>query len=97
MRRWGQIADAKPDQWYADTAKQVYRPDLYMKAAQLLVEERKAKKEDFPASADGYRPPTNEFIDGLEYDGRKPNAYLDKFAIGLRGNQKIEGGNVVGK
>jgi nitrate/nitrite transport system substrate-binding protein len=97
MRRWGQIADAKPDQWYQDTAKQVYRPDLYLKAAQLLIEEGKAKKEDFPIGGDGYRPVTNEFIDGVEYDGRKPNTYLDKFAIGLRGNQKLDNGNVVGK
>jgi len=97
MRRWGQISDAKPDQWYGDTAKQVYRPDLYTKAAQLLIHEGKAKQEDFPLASDGYRAPTKEFIDGIEYDGRKPNAYLEKFAIGLRGNQKLDGGNVVGK
>jgi nitrate/nitrite transport system substrate-binding protein len=97
MRRWGQIAEGKPDQWYADTAKQVYRPDVYLKAAKLLVEEGKAKKEDFPWDTDGYRAPTKEFIDGIEYDGRTPNAYLQKLAIGLRGNQKIESGNVVGK
>jgi nitrate/nitrite transport system substrate-binding protein len=33
MRRWGQIAEDKPDQWYFDTAKAVYRPDLYDAAA----------------------------------------------------------------
>ena len=33
MRRWGQIAEAKPDQWYLDTAKAVYRTDLYDAAA----------------------------------------------------------------
>ncbi len=37
MRRWGQIADDKTDQWYFDTAKAVYRPDLYLAAAKKLV------------------------------------------------------------
>lgn len=94
MRRWGQIAEAKTDDWYADTAKKVYRPDIYLKAAQLLVEEGKAKKEDFPFGADGYKPATKEFIDGIEYDGRKPNDYINKFSIGLKSSQKIDGGNV---
>lgn len=97
MRRWGQIPEAKTDQWYAETAKKVYLPAVYLKAAQLLVDEKKARKEDFPWNTDGYRAPTREFIDGTEYDGRKPNDYLARFAIGLRGEQKIEGGAVVGK
>jgi len=97
MRRWGQIAEAKSDAWYADTAKQVYLPDVYLKAAQLLIDEKKAKKEDFPFGVDGYRAPTKEFIDGVEYDGRKPNAYLGKLTIGLKGAQTIDGANVVGK
>jgi nitrate/nitrite transport system substrate-binding protein len=97
MRRWGQIPEGKPDDWYARTASKVYRPDIYLKAAQLLVEEGRAKKEDFPFASDGYRAPTKEFIDGVEYDGRKPNAYLAQFAIGLKGQQKVEGGRVVGK
>jgi len=97
MRRWGQIAEAKADDWYAATAKQVYRPDVYLKAAQLLIEEGKAKKEDFPFASDGYRATTKEFIDGVEYDGHQPNAYLQKFAIGLKGTQTIANGDVVGK
>ena len=48
MRRWGQIAEAKPDGWYADVAKKVYRPEIYLKAAKLLVAEGKAKEADFP-------------------------------------------------
>jgi nitrate/nitrite transport system substrate-binding protein len=94
MRRWGQLPDAKPDAWYAEAAKQVYRPDIYLKAAQLLVDEGKAKREDFPWDSDGYRAPTTEFIDGIEYDGRTPNAYLTKFAIGLKGEQRVEGADV---
>jgi nitrate/nitrite transport system substrate-binding protein len=95
MRRWGQIPQAKPDEWYRDTAKAVYRPDIYLQAARLLVNEGKAKQEDFPWDSDGYRPPTKDFIDGVEYDGRTPNAYLAKLTIGLKGNQRVENGNVV--
>ncbi len=31
MRRWGQIPEHKPDSWYMDVAKKVYRPDIYEK------------------------------------------------------------------
>lgn len=86
MRRWGQISEAKPDSWYADVAKQVYRPDLYREAANELVSEGKAKAADFPAAdEDGYRAPSSDFIDGVTYDGRTPNAYLNSFQIGLKG------------
>ncbi len=88
MRRWGQIEDARPDSWYLDTAKKVYRPDIYLKAAQLLIDDGKAKKEDFPFGNDGFRAPSKDFIDGIEYDGRQPNAYIEKLKIGLKGSQK---------
>jgi len=97
MRRWGQIAEAKPDQWYLDMAKKVMRTDIYLKAAQLLIDEKKAKKEDFPFDGDGFRAPTADLIGGPVFDGKKPNAYIDSFAIGLKGNQKVEGGEIVGK
>lgn len=96
MRRWGQIAEAKPDAWYADTAKKVYKPDVYLKAAKALLDEGKVAKEDFPWESDGYRAPTAEFIDGISYDGKKPNDYLKKFSIGLKGAQKVENNKVVG-
>ncbi|MBP2297153.1 CmpA/NrtA family ABC transporter substrate-binding protein [Azospirillum rugosum] len=96
MRRWGQIAEAKPDGWYAETARKVYKPDVYLKAAKLLVEEGKAKEADFPWTSDGYKPVDSGFIDGIAYDGRKPNDYLSKLSIGLKGAQKVEGGQVVG-
>jgi nitrate/nitrite transport system substrate-binding protein len=89
MRRWGQIAEPKPDDWYHETAKQVYRPDVYLQAATRLVAEGKAQKGNFPFDTDGYRAPTAEFIDGIEYDGRHPNAYLRKFAIGLEGDEVV--------
>jgi nitrate/nitrite transport system substrate-binding protein len=88
MRRWGQIAEDKPDQWYFDTAKAVYRPDLYLAAAKQLVE-----KGVIPASAvpetDGFKAEQSGFIDGITYDGKQPNAYLAKFAIGLKPGQKV--------
>jgi len=91
MRRWGQIADYKPDSWYMDMAKQVYRPDLYAEAAKELIAEGKAQAGDFPdfASESGFRPPQSEFIDGITYDGTKPNAYLAQFPIGLKGKDKV--------
>ena len=94
MRRWGQIPEGKSDEWYHTVAKRVYLPDVYLKAARLLVAEGKAKKEDFPWDSDGFRPATKEFIDGVAYDGRKPNAYLEALSIGLKGDQRVEGGAV---
>lgn len=96
MRRWGQIAEAKPDAWYDETARSVYKPDIYLQAAKLLVEEGKSRQADFPWKSDGYKPVDNGFIDGIPYDGHKPNDYLAKQPIGLKGDQKIEGGQVVG-
>lgn len=98
MRRWGQIAEAKPDSWYDEVAKSVYRPDIYLKAAKLVVEDGYADKADFPWDSDGYKAPTpaGDVIDGIPYDGRKPNAYIDSLGIGLKGNQKVEGNAVVG-
>jgi nitrate/nitrite transport system substrate-binding protein len=90
MRRWGQIAEHKDDKWYDDTAKSVYRPDIYKKAAEALIAEGKLKKEDFPdfASESGYKPATSDFIDGVTYDGKKPNDYIDSFKIGLKKDEK---------
>lgn len=90
MRRWGQIAEDKPDSWYDEMAKRVYRADIYQTAAKSLIADGLAKAEDFPdfATETGYEPPTSEFIDGIEYDGRKPNDYINKFAIGLGAGEK---------
>jgi len=96
MRRWGQINEFKPDSWYLETAKKVYRPDIYMAAAKALVAEGKAKAGDFPADSEtGIKPPSADFIDGVSFDANKPNDYLTKFAIGLKGKQKVVGGKVV--
>ena len=95
MRRWGQIPDGKPDGWYMEMAKKVYKPETYLKAAKLLIAEGKAKPEDFPFDTDGFRPPQTEFIDGITFDGRKPNEYLAQFPIGLKGKEEDEGAEVV--
>lgn len=91
MRRWGQIAEQKPDSWYMDIAKKVYHPDIYEKAAKELIAEGKIPAEEFPnfATEDGYREPQKDFIDNVVYNGKKPNAYLKQFKIGLKGKDKI--------
>lgn len=91
MRRWGQIADAKSDGWYMDIAKEVYRPDIYQQAAESLIEDGVMSAKDFPDfnHEDGFRAPQKHFIDDIVYDGHQPNAYLNKFAIGLKGNDKV--------
>lgn len=91
MRRWGQIAEAKPDSWYMDIARQVYRPDIYEKAARELIAEGKIPASEFPDfdTEDGFRPPQREFIDGVTYDGTKPNDYLKQFKIGLKEDDKV--------
>ena len=96
MRRWGQIAESKPDSWYDEVAKKVYRPDIYLQAARMLVDEGLAAEADFPWDTDGYRDPQTEFIAGITYDGRKPNDYQQQFPIGLKGEQKVSGIEGVG-
>lgn len=95
MRRWGQIAEDKSDDWYAQTAKAVYRPDLYLGAAQKLVDDGVIPADSIPET-DGYRGEQGGFIDGVTYDGKKPNAYLAKFKIGLKEGQKVTASGVSG-
>ncbi|MEQ8837109.1 MAG: CmpA/NrtA family ABC transporter substrate-binding protein, partial [Lacipirellulaceae bacterium] len=82
MRRWGQITEPKPAEWYDTTAKEVYKPEIYLKAARMLVEEGLLEEADVPWDTDGYKPPTDEFIDGITYDGKKPIEYLNSHKIG---------------
>lgn len=90
MRRWGQIADAKPDDWYVQTAKRVFLPEIYRLAAAELVAEGHAQASDFPpADEDGFREPLADTIDGVVYDGHQPNAYLQQFSIGLKGDRTL--------
>ncbi len=95
MRRWGQIAEAKPDTWYDETAKQVYRPDLYKAAAEALVADGLASADQFDLDEDGYRDPTAAFIDGISFDPHQPNAYIDSLPVGLKGAETVQNGEVV--
>jgi len=89
MRRWGQIDEYKEDTWYDEVARDVYKPEIYLTAAKLLVEEGYVDEADFPWGSDGYREPTSEFIDQLAYDGKQPNAYIDSMQIGLKAKQRV--------
>lgn len=81
MRRWGQIPDSKPADWYDTKIKEIYRPDIWLKAATLLVEEGHIPATDIPET-DGYKEATTEFIDGKNYDAKDPIAYINSFKIG---------------
>ncbi|MDZ4307158.1 CmpA/NrtA family ABC transporter substrate-binding protein [Allopontixanthobacter sp.] len=93
MRRWGQISEDHPDAWYAETAKSVYRPDLYLAAANMLVEKRIIPSNSVPET-DGYKGDQTGFIDGITYNGKAPNAYLAKFKIGLKKGQTVSASGV---
>jgi len=93
MRRWGQIAETRPDAWYAETAASVFKPQLYLAAAKSLVEDGLAPAAAFPET-DGYKTFYTAGIDGLTFDARKPNAYLASFAIGLKQGQQVTAGGV---
>lgn len=86
MRRWGQIAEPKSDDWYMETAKKVYQPGIYEEAARALIEEGHMTAADFPdfETESGFKPPQDDFIDGIIYDGTQPNDYLESLEIGLK-------------
>ncbi|GLQ17233.1 nitrate ABC transporter substrate-binding protein [Maritalea porphyrae] len=92
MRRWGQIAEQKDDTWYDDVAKSVYRPDIYLEAAKMLLEEGYVAEAEVPWDSDGYKAPTpgSDIIDGIPFDAKQPNAYLDSLEIGLKTGQLVE-------
>ncbi|MAA67048.1 MAG: nitrate ABC transporter substrate-binding protein [Alteromonadaceae bacterium] len=91
MRRWGQIAEPKSDSWYLDTAKKVYRADIYAQAAQSLIDDGTLPADAFPdLGAENFtRPHQGELIDGVAFDPKAPNAYIDSFDIGLKGNETL--------
>ena len=89
MRRWGQIPESKPASWYAETARKIYRPDIYRLAAKELIDEGHLSLSEIPSSkTDGYRPVTTDFIDGKKYDAKDPIGYINSFEIGIK--DKVE-------
>jgi nitrate/nitrite transport system substrate-binding protein len=90
MRRWGQIPEQMPDDWYLETAKKVFLPEVYRTAALALIEEGRLPASAFPDfdEEDGMRAPdATRFIDGIVFDARKPNDYINQFEIGLKGDE----------
>lgn len=83
MKRWGQITESKPNDWYLSKIKEVYKPDIWIRAANLLLEEGFITETDIPYT-DGFKPATTEFIDNMSYDGKKPVEYINGFKIGLK-------------
>ncbi|MBI1390799.1 MAG: nitrate ABC transporter substrate-binding protein [bacterium] len=83
MRRWGQIGEVKPDDWYFKTAEEVYRPDIWLKAAAELIDDGVLTEDDVPKT-DGYKKPDDGFIDGVIFDAKKPNDYLKQFPVGIK-------------
>ncbi|MCC5958452.1 MAG: ABC transporter substrate-binding protein [Rhodobacteraceae bacterium] len=96
MRRWGQITEAKSDEWYVETARSVFLSDVFEEAAQSLVDDGLAPADAFPFGSDGFRDVVDHAIDGVPYDGRTPNAYIDSLPIGLKGEQSVVGSEVQG-
>ena len=91
MRRWGQISEAQTDSWYKDMAKKVYRPDIYKQAVDELIADGTFKASEFAevSKSDGFRGVQDDFMDGIPYDGSKPNAYIDSMVIGIKGDKKL--------
>jgi nitrate/nitrite transport system substrate-binding protein len=56
-----------------------------------LIEEGVMAASDFPdfGTETGMRPAQSGFIDGVVFDGAKPNAYLEQFPIGLKGDDVL--------
>ncbi len=84
MRRWGQIPDAKSDAWYVEQAERIYRPDIYRAAFAALAAEGHLPEGAALPESDYPVVPGNDFIDGIPFDPKQPNAYLAQFPIGLR-------------
>ena len=81
MRRWGQIPEAKSADWYGKKIKEIYRPDIWKIAADLLLEEGYLTSEEVPTT-DGYKELTTEFIDGNAFNAKDPIGYTNSFEIG---------------
>lgn len=90
MRRWGQIPTRRTDAWYDGIARAVFRPDIYREAAGALMARKMATPGDFAWDQDSYQPADRRLaIDGMAFDARKPNAYVDGLNIGLHGEETV--------
>ena len=95
MRRWGQIAESKPDAWYVATAKSVYRPDSTCGGAGCSSRGRRSE-EDFPWSDDGY-PRAARSSSTASPTTAASRTPISTARDRLEGPEKIDGGDVVSK
>ena len=65
--------------------------DALVRKGEELIAAGEMQPEDFPdfGAETGFRPPQTEFIDGIAFDGTKPNDYLKQFPIGLKGTDQL--------
>ena len=87
MRRWGQIGPRPRTDALVrrDCEARSIKPDIYLgRPPTLLIEEGKLDASELPDHRRLQAAHERAFIDGVVYDGKKPNEYLSKFAIGLQ-------------
>ena len=98
MRRWGQIAEAQPDSWYDETAKSVYKPEIYLEAAaQMLVDEGHRRRGRLPLGhrrLQGARPPSSSTASNTT--AASPTPTSPKLPIGLKDGQTVSNAGVQG-
>ena len=64
--------------------------ELVLLTRGLLIAEGYLTADEIPpVDTDGYRPATDEFIDGIVYDGRKPIQYLNSHKIGNKDLEEL--------
>ena len=99
MRRWGQIPEGKPDAWYLETREEGVPPRRLPAGREGCWSPRgKASAGGFrpgDATAFARRPRSSSTASSSTAASPTPTSRSSR--IGLKGQQKIEGGNVVGK
>lgn len=63
---------------------------------QLVCRLALGSSDDIPWDTEGYKDPTpaEDFIEGIAFDCRQPNAYIEAIQIGLKGSQTIIGNEI---
>lgn len=77
MARWGLIRGKKEDAWFQQTAASTCALLVFLEAWKELAAEGKLPGQPAPGDALPNEGLKSEFIDGMEFDASKPNAYLE--------------------
>ena len=97
MRRWGQIAEGKPDAWYVETAKKVYRPDIYLQGGAAAGRRGQGQGGRLPLGQRrlprAHRPTSST---ASTTTAASPTTTSRSSHIGLKGDQKVDGSQIVG-